>query len=481
VATPIPTIPKATARRALSERSGTWWELETTSTGNVGKTTAVSASLIGQGDDAFKDKFQLLTEGTNDGEWRLITTSENDDGTTTAISAYTAQVASSVTWEMHTFPPSMLHRAINLAIMDAYPNVYRPVTGFLLAVNNQSWYGTPRNMRDILRVSVVNEGSKIITDDFDRTTSATTAGDDYNASVGTWGIVDNKLYSQSDADGDLLIRDVEIKDGLWRARVAGTLDSDTDYRSPVLVFRKDADDADTYLGVRLRNNLVQLLRVSNGTTTVLDSHAVTTSNGVDYIVQVWAVGPWIRVFVDGVELVNHQLLGTDVQYANFDQAGFRLDKAGSPGSSARWNDWRVHKAEDLIEISDFEQSADRRSFRLAKAGHTPYLTSGSLIVVEGRAPLTELPADTLAGMTYGDVGDDSTATLEIETDDPAWSLLLDYALARLYRLAAQPGSPFSPDDRAMYSGAAAGELQNAERRAGKAAMPRPRKLLGFPQ
>lgn len=477
--TPIATISKATARQALAQRSGTWWELETSSTGNVGKTTAVTAALIGQGDNGVANKYQLLTEGTNDGEWRMITTSENDDGTTTAIVAYTAQVASSMTWELHTFPPSMLHRAINLAIMDAYPAVYRPVTGFLLAVNNQTWYGTPRNMRDILRVSVLNQG-KQVTDDFNRTASTTSAGSDYTASVGTWGIVDQKLYSASDDDGDLVIRDVEIKDGLWQARIAGTMDSDTDYRTPVLVFRKDADDADTYLGVRLRNNLVQLLRVSNGTTTVLDSAAMTTSNGVDYIVQVWAVGPWIRVFVDGVERVNHQLLGTNLQYINFDQAGFRLDKGGTPSSSARMNDWRVHEAQDFVEVPDFEQSGDRRAFRLARSGYIPSLTSGTIIMVEGRAPLSELPADTIEGWTYGDVGDDSTATLEITTDDPAWSLLLDYALARLYRLAAQPGSPFSPDDRAMYSGAAAGELQNAERRKALVAMPRPRKLLGFP-
>ncbi len=476
----VSVVTKAVARQALSERLNDWWLTETTNTGNVGKTTAVSSSLIGQGDNAVADKYQLITEGTNNGEWRLITTSENDDGTTTAILAYTAQVASSTTWELHTFPPAMLHRAINLAITDAYPAVYRPITGFALGVNGQAWYNTPRAMQDILRVSVMVQ-DKVVKDDFNRSTNASTAGTDYTASVGTWGIVDQKLYSESDDDGDLLYRDVEIKDGLWQATVAGSLDSDTDYRSPVLVFRKDADDADTYLGVRLRNNLVQLLRVSNGTTTVLSSAALTTSNGVDYIVRVWAVGAWVRVFVDSVEYISYQLLGTDAKYANYDQAGFRLDKGGTPSSSARWNDWRVHKAGNFVEISDFEQAPDRRAFRLGAAGYTPDLQNESLIVIEGRAPLTVLPADTLAGTTYGDVGDDSTATLEIATDDPAWQLLLDYAVARLYRLAAQPGSPFSPDDRAMYAAAAQAELANAERLKGKAAMPRPRKLLGYPQ
>lgn len=476
--TPLATTSKATAHQALARRAGDWWNFTTTSIGNAGKTTAVAAELIGWGDDFPKDRYTLLTSGNNAGEWRRISDFTSSSGTITVVTAYTNQVASGVTGELHVFRPDLYTTAINHAIVDAYPAVYKPVTGFALTRSGgQAWYGTPRGMRDIVRVSY-STGSEKASDGFDRDDSTTTAGSDYTAAAGTWGISSNKLYAVTDANANLLTRDVGAPDGYLKARISGTLNSATDYRSPALVFRFDEDDSgnDTYLCVRLLNGSVDLRKNDNGTESSLDTGTLTTSDGVDYIVEVLFTGPWVRVFVDGVELINYELLGTDLKYLAYEAAGFRLDKGGSPATAARWDDWRVHKAGAWVEVHDFEQTPDRRAFQLGGAGHAPGFATDTLLIIEGRAPLTLLSENT----TWGTLASYSTAVLEIATDDPAWDVLIQTALAYLYRLAAQPVAGYDEDDRATYARQAQAEQAQAERLKGKHAMPRPRKLLAFP-
>lgn len=85
--------------------------------------------------------------------------------------------------------------------------------------------------------------------------------------------------------------------------------------------------------------------------------------------------------------------------------------------------------------------------------------SSYVITIEGRTLLSQLTEDT----TYGTLDSDTTAKLEIKTDDPAWELLVQYALSFLYEAASQPMGGGDPSDRAEYGRAAAAALQEAER------------------
>lgn len=473
--TPIATTTKATARKHLSQRANDWWNPSTTSSGNAGGTTAVFSSLVGYGDDYFKDWWVLQTSGANAGEWRRVESFTDSSGTVTVVNAFTAQVASGVTFELHKFRPDHYTFALNEGSVQAYPAVCRPITGFALA-GDRDWYPTPRNMRDIVRV-LYDADAPQESDTFTRDDSTSTAGSDYTAASGdTFGISSNRLYSVSDADGDLLIADnVETADGVFSARVTGTLNSATDYRSPALVFRYL--DASNYLVVRLLNSAVALRKVDGGSESSLTTAATTTANGTDYTLRVWAAGNWVRVFVDGVELINYELTGANTKYLDYEGAGFRLDKGGSPGTAARWDDYRVHKAGNLVPLSDFEQATDRRTFRVGALGPRPGLGTDHLLIIEGRALLAQVAEDT----TYGTLATDSTAVLEIETSDPAWPLLMQFSLAVLYEMQAQPVAGGDAEDRALYTQQAQNERAKAERDRGKLAMPRPRTTLKFPQ
>ena len=475
--TSIANVTKATARQELAWRVGSWWNTSTTGAGTT--TTGIFASLIGFGDDYFDDVwFLLLTSGTNAGEWRRITGFTSSTGTITVVTAFTNAVASGVTAEIHKFPPHLFTLAVNEGSLLAYPAVNRPVYNHLLGESGVYSYGVPRNMRDVIRVLRELTASEDVDDNFDRADSATTAGSDYTAQAGTFGISSNELYSVTDADADLLTRrppqrDPDISDGVWEVVVRGTLNSATVYRSPALVFRYV--DSSNYLVVRLRNALVDLRKVDGGTESSLDTEAITTTDGVDYKIRVQAIDSWIRVWVDDVERITYELLGTDTKYNGYDTYGFRLDKGGSPATAARWDDSRVHKIVPAEEVRDWEQLAGRRSIRIGPRSSPPYMNADRFLILEGRQTLSALGADT----TYGTLATDSTAVLEIEVTDPAWEVLMAYAAYALYRTASQPHEGGELTTRQEYLQKAQEWLQTAEMMRARHYVPTPVTRIQF--
>ena len=116
-----------TIRQRVREYAGELGNGTTSSAGNGGGTTAVDSGLSPD-DDAYNDHFfLLLTSGTNDGESRRVTDYTGATGTITVGRAFTAQVASGVTYELLRYDPAHYLAAVNQAGNQLYPKLFRVV------------------------------------------------------------------------------------------------------------------------------------------------------------------------------------------------------------------------------------------------------------------------------------------------------------------------------------------------------------------
>ena len=296
-------------------------------------------------------------------------------------------------------------------------------------------------------------GIQVIGDRFNRVTSASAPGNSWTASAGTWGVTGERLYSVTDADADFITWDALLRDGYLQYTLTGTTNHDTVYRTPSLAFRirKDyleAIDTTTCLLVRLLGTstlaYVDLRKNDGGTEESLATAAQTTVNGTYYVTGVEFEGTLVRVWVNGVQLLQHQLVGSDVKYLDYDSVGVRLDKAGSPATAARVDDFFAYSVHNRRSVSNWGQSGDRLTLSLSSP------SSNYLYTIEGSAPLSALAADT----TQGTIASDSTAALEIQTTDPAYQLLIDMARLCLFEHAAQPGNTADLETRSSYAAAA---------------------------
>lgn len=133
---------RAVLRQRVSEALGDYYSLTTSGAGTCGGTTVVDTSLkeLPNGDDpcGFENWYALITSGTNNGESRRIASSvATCPPTLTVQSAYTAQVASSVTFELHRHDPADYHIAINAAIRRSWPDLYLPLVDETLVIDDR--------------------------------------------------------------------------------------------------------------------------------------------------------------------------------------------------------------------------------------------------------------------------------------------------------------------------------------------------------
>ena len=303
-----------------------------TTTGAGSSTTAVSTDLTGYPNDYFNTGPQwwlLAEDGTYAGQWREVSDFVQSTGTVTVSRAFGGTIASGVVCSLWRYRPDSYTLAVNDARRTIAHACYKVETDYVLVTDTtRRTCGVPRGMTDVWRVSLEAEGSLLFKDLFDRGDSTTTAGSDYTATTGTWGIISERLYSVTDADGDILTRDPDVQDGTLQAILRGTLNSASVYRTPALVFRLFEDyagaiDTNNYLLVRLLNGSVDLRKVDGGTESSLTTASLTTSDGVDYVVRVMFVGGAIRVWVDDVELITYQLTGLNLKYLSGTKAGHR--------------------------------------------------------------------------------------------------------------------------------------------------------------
>lgn len=470
--TPIATVSKATIRADMAGAD----RLPGTATGNgaSGGTTVVDSGYASLQPDFFRGKYLLITSGTCSGQWRLITDFTSSSGTYTVAPAFSAQIASAVTYEVYSLRPDLFTLAVNRAIQRLYPKVYRPELDYLvveLGGNGVSRsYGLPHGMRDAKRITQSPGGALALIDRFDRADSSTSIGGSWTADASTWGVSSERGYSVSDADGDRVSFDAGMPDGVVQATVRGTLNSGSTYRSPALIFRAletyaDAFDASNYLVVRLLNATVDLRRVLGGSEASITTGALTTSDGVDYLLRVVFEGVRVRVYVDGTCYIDHELLGPNLRYLEGQRAGVRWDKGGSPSTAARFDDYRAYRiAGTWMAHHDWRQSADGRVLEFGRLGQRAGLGVDRLLRVEGTEALTALASDT----TYGTLATDSTATLEIATTDPAYLLLVEGARAELYQYAQDPNWNQNLDSIPAFAQMEQAQRQMVERMRGMA-------------
>ena len=480
---PVAQLDKRALREPVAYRAGSWRPFTTSSAGAGGGTTLVIASLIGQPRDLILSQYFLCTSGTNNGEWRRATDFDPSNGTVTVPRAYTGQVASAVTVEMHTWRPDLYTQAINQALTELWGPLYRPILHHQVSWHSgETMTGRPRNAWKVNRVLQDTRPSRRQGDQFDRDASATDQGSDWTVTggQGTWGVATTEeLYSVTDVDEDTIIiaNNQNVRHGVLQATYRGTLNSGATYRTFELCFRTRVDEDDDIdlnntLLVRLLNGAIDLRKRDSGVESSLTTATVTTSDGVNYKVRVMFQGTWIRIFLDDQEVITYELTALNTKYVQYGHACIRLALAGSPATAARLDDYALFELVGTTEITDAWQSYDGRGVELSHRGEAYSTDESALLWFECSAPLTQLAADTFETLTT-----DTTDLVEMEATDPARTLLTDWSVWCLYKQAVAPGNVIDLEDRKRAADAIAGAERTAMRSYEAFGMEQPKKLV----
>ena len=137
------TTTRVNLRKALSEAIGDYQAFATTADGNDAKTSLVSSTQKnysgGADDGAFEEQFFLGTSGANSGASKrcaLYIANASDGPTAILQDALDNQTASADTFELHRYDPDLKHTAINRALAELFPILYKPIRDETLVVDN---------------------------------------------------------------------------------------------------------------------------------------------------------------------------------------------------------------------------------------------------------------------------------------------------------------------------------------------------------
>jgi len=134
------TTTRAVLRQRLSEAMGDYLSLTATANGATDGTTIVDSGLRnlagGRDDDAFEGWYVLVTSGDASGEIKRVLQSRQANNTLTLQTAFSVQIASSVTYELHRQDPTLKHNAINRGIEELSYQVPLPLRDETLVVDN---------------------------------------------------------------------------------------------------------------------------------------------------------------------------------------------------------------------------------------------------------------------------------------------------------------------------------------------------------
>lgn len=133
-----------TTRKALRQQLAQYIEgpdfveHTTTSAGDTAGTTMVDTSLqdLTEDNNGIGFGWIAVTSGTEDGNIRRVNAYTDSSTTITVSRAWSARVASGVTYEYHKLNPVAKNNAINRAIENLYPALYLPLIDETLAVDN---------------------------------------------------------------------------------------------------------------------------------------------------------------------------------------------------------------------------------------------------------------------------------------------------------------------------------------------------------
>jgi len=131
-------------RQSLSENIGDYVSLDTTAAGDATGFSIVSTAFLnlsGGGDtDAFEGMYLLIADSDSsaDGQSRVIAAynADLDNPTCRVDRAFSVQIASGITVELHRYDPADKNNVLRQAIRELFPDLYLPVRDETLIVDN---------------------------------------------------------------------------------------------------------------------------------------------------------------------------------------------------------------------------------------------------------------------------------------------------------------------------------------------------------
>ena len=134
------TTTRAVLRQRLSEAIGDYLSLATTSAGATDGTTLIDSGLRnlagGRDDDAFEGWYVLVTSGDASGEIKRVLQSRQANNSLTFQEAFSAQIASGATYELHRNDPTLKHNALHRGIEELSNQIPLPLRDETLVVDN---------------------------------------------------------------------------------------------------------------------------------------------------------------------------------------------------------------------------------------------------------------------------------------------------------------------------------------------------------
>ena len=362
--------------------------------------------------------------------------------TFTVDRAFTATITDADTISFHRYRPDRFTAAYNTVVQTHEKLLYKLQQVTFPARSEMYDYGLPRGFTDVHRVTVDHHHATVKRDRFDRTASTTDPGGGYTEQTGSWGVNSSEqLYCVSDANGDRLLLNPEPNDARHNAnlrtemRIQGTTGNKDTYRTLAqLIAYKDANNYLAVVPLATTANTTGAIAVrkfdagSEAADSPLVQAAVTLTTGTWYHVVTKMVGTRIQVWVDGVQLINLELQGTNTRYCEYEGAGWQLLKAGSPATDLVADGFLVSRIVPTAELGDYEVSRDRSLVRFGVTT-TPYgFEDDQIVTVEGTAALSRLGAD-----TTGALGTLTTDTVEMASTDIEYDFLLAKVAAAVMR------------------------------------------------
>ncbi len=129
------------ARQKLSEVIGDWRPGTTTATGS--NVTAVDSLLAEFPDDYFIDWYIYLTSGTYAASKRPVSDFTSTGGTVTWTAILAGNSGSSITYELHRIDPTYFMQALNNAMLETYPYLYKEIADETVTASSLRTYSIP--------------------------------------------------------------------------------------------------------------------------------------------------------------------------------------------------------------------------------------------------------------------------------------------------------------------------------------------------
>lgn len=187
----------------------------------------------------------------------------------------------------------------------------------------------------------------VVFDDFNRADDLLTAGSTKTGQVwtpvgGAFGILGNRLYSPGKTSASILHVDPIIKDYEVSATVIGQFVAGQVQGFFNLMFHMT--DAANYMMARMFIGNLEVYKFVAGAATVVASTPFVAQDWIPYKLKVRCQGTNVRVSVNGVELINLTLSGTDATtFPNYSKAGFRMSFNGGVKDDPTADDFEVRK------------------------------------------------------------------------------------------------------------------------------------------